>query len=130
MGHGDGGVCHVGGGSCGVVSHVMAARGLIAQLVHLAALWPITVRSAVRARAGPFSTLCCMAYKFCKIFHVTAVGLAKTIQTTISCFWLREPAVPLAVWSCGMILASSARGPGFNAQNSPLAVQPNNCSAR
>ena len=27
---------------------------------------------------------------------------------------------PLAVWSSGMILASGARGPGFNSQNSPL----------
>ena len=26
----------------------------------------------------------------------------------------------LAVWSSGMILASGARGPGFNSQNSPL----------
>ena len=27
--------------------------------------------------------------------------------------------VHLAVWSSGMILASGARGPGFNSQNSP-----------
>ena len=26
----------------------------------------------------------------------------------------------LAVWSSGMILASGARGPGFNSQNSPF----------
>ena len=26
----------------------------------------------------------------------------------------------MAVWSSGMILASGARGPGFNSQNSPL----------
>ena len=28
--------------------------------------------------------------------------------------------VPSAAWSSGMILASGARGPGFNSQNSPL----------
>ena len=32
-------------------------------------------------------------------------------------------AITLAVWSSGMILASGARGPGFNSQNSPFAVQ-------
>ena len=31
-----------------------------------------------------------------------------------------------AVWSSGMILASGARGPGFNSQNSPFAIDPPN----
>jgi hypothetical protein len=30
----------------------------------------------------------------------------------------------LAVWSSGMILASGARGPGLNSQNSPVAHCP------
>ena len=36
-------------------------------------------------------------------------------------FGERNEVVSLAVWSSGMILASGARGPGFNSQNSPVA---------
>ena len=32
---------------------------------------------------------------------------------------LEDEDISLAVWSSGMILASGARGPGFNSQNSP-----------
>ena len=35
----------------------------------------------------------------------------------------------LAVWSSGMILASGARDPGFNSQNSPVAVVMQACNA-
>ena len=34
---------------------------------------------------------------------------------------LSEPSVSLAAWSSGMILASGARGPGFNSRSSPFS---------
>ena len=38
-------------------------------------------------------------------------------------FGVRNEVVSLAVWSSGMILASGARGPGFNSQNSPSEIE-------
>ena len=50
-----------------------------------------------------------------------AAGIQQNINHTpavLACRTERH----LAVWSSGMILASGARGPGFNSQNSPVAL--------
>ena len=44
------------------------------------------------------------------------------------CF--EENASQLAVWSSGMILASGARGPGFNSQSSPSNLPDNDITTR
>ena len=47
------------------------------------------------------------------IHRIGATAIDETLgQDELAC-------VHLAVWSSGMILASGARGPGFNSQNSP-----------
>ena len=50
-----------------------------------------------------------------------AEPLRLTAGAARSCMFHWIHGAPLAVWSSGMILASGARGPGFNSQNSPFA---------
>jgi hypothetical protein len=38
----------------------------------------------------------------------------------------RHTVISTAAWSSGMILASGARGPGFNSRSSPFVLQSNN----
>ena len=40
-----------------------------------------------------------------------------------SCLMWGVPYAQSAVWSSGMILASGARGPGFNSRNSPFSIK-------
>ena len=51
-----------------------------------------------------------------RLGHIHRIGTTASDETLeqheLAC-------VHLAVWSSGMILASGARGPGFNSQNSP-----------
>ena len=51
-----------------------------------------------------------------RVGHIHRIGTTASDETLeqheLACFHL-------AVWSSGMILASGARGPGFNSQNSP-----------
>ena len=52
--------------------------------------------------------------------------LRQVVSLQVSQRTLTSPIVPIkcmAVWSSGMILASGARGPGFNSRSSPFGVQ-------